>query len=180
LGFLRHNLRSPSAIFLGDGGTMPLGLLTAASIETLSWGRTSWFAAILGGILLCGLPIFDLIFRVFSRFRRGDTLLTAGPDSVANWLRARMRSARRVSLALGLTQATLGSIVVLTAALGSEALLMAGLCALVLGGSLMLLLDASGFGRHLVMDRPPTGRRHRRTRTTARTASLMDASSDSR
>ena len=27
LGFLRYNLRSPSMIFLGDGGTMPLGLL---------------------------------------------------------------------------------------------------------------------------------------------------------
>jgi UDP-GlcNAc:undecaprenyl-phosphate/decaprenyl-phosphate GlcNAc-1-phosphate transferase len=177
LGFLRHNLRSPSAIFLGDGGTMPLGLLIAVLIERLSWGRTSGLAAISGGILLCGLPIFDMTFRIFSRLRRGDTLLTAGPDSVANWLRARMPSARWVALALGLTQATLGSIVVLAAALGSEALLMAGFCALVLGGSLVLLLDASGFGRHLVMDRPPTGRRARAT--TAQSASLMDASSDS-
>lgn len=176
LGFLRHNLRSPAAIFLGDGGTMPLGLLTAVLIENLSWGRTSGLAAISGGILLCGLPIFDMTFRIFSRLRRGDTLLTAGPDSVANWLRARMPSARWVALALGLTQATLGSIVVLAADLGSDALLMAGLCALVLGGSLMLLLDASGFGRHLVVDRPPTGRR---ARTTARPPSLMDASNDS-
>ena len=175
LGFLRHNLRSPSAIFLGDGGTMPLGLLTAVSIEALSWGRTSGLAAISGGMLLCGLPIFDMTFRIFSRLRRGDTLLTAGPDSIANWLRARMPSARWVALALGLAQATLGSIAVLAADLGSEALLMAGLCALVLGGSLMLLLDASGFGRHLVMDRPPTGRR---ARVTARPTSLMDASKD--
>jgi UDP-GlcNAc:undecaprenyl-phosphate/decaprenyl-phosphate GlcNAc-1-phosphate transferase len=161
LGFLRHNLRSPSAIFLGDGGTMPLGLLTAALIENLSWGRTSGLAAISGGILLCGLPIFDMTFRVFSRLRRGDTLLTAGPDSVANWLRARVPSARWMALALGLVQAMLGSVAVLAADLGSEALLMAGLCALVLGSSLMLLLDASGFGRHLVMDRAPTGRRAR-------------------
>ena len=49
LGFLRHNLRSPAAIFLGDGGTMPLGLLTAVLIETLPWGRTSALAAISGG-----------------------------------------------------------------------------------------------------------------------------------
>jgi len=117
-----------------------------------------------------------MTFRIYSRLRRGDTLLTAGPDSVANWLRARMPSARWVALALGLTQATLGSIAVLAAALGSEALLMAGLCTLVLGGSLMLLLDASGFGRHLVVDRPPTGRRARAT--AARSASLTDASSD--
>jgi hypothetical protein len=177
LGFLRHNLRSPAAIFLGDGGTIPLGLLTAVLIETLSWGRTNGLAAISGAILLCGLPLFDMTFRIYSRLRRGDTLLTAGPDSIANWLRARMPSARWVALALGLTQATLGSIAVLAAALGSEALLMAGLCALVLGGSLMLLLDASGFGRHLVIDRPPTGRRARAT--AARSASLMDASSDS-
>jgi UDP-GlcNAc:undecaprenyl-phosphate/decaprenyl-phosphate GlcNAc-1-phosphate transferase len=177
LGFLRYNLRSPSGIFLGDGGTMPLGLLTAVLIENLSWGRTSGLAGISGGILLCGLPLFDMAFRIYSRLRRGDTLLTAGPDSVANWLRARMPSARWVALALGLTQATLGSMVVLAAALGSEALLMAGLCALVLGGSLVLLLDASGFGRHLVIDRPPTGRR---ARAMARSTSLVDASNDSR
>jgi UDP-GlcNAc:undecaprenyl-phosphate/decaprenyl-phosphate GlcNAc-1-phosphate transferase len=173
LGFLRHNLRSPSAIFLGDGGTMPLGLLTAVLIETLSWGRTDGLAAISGAILLCGLPIFDMTFRIFSRLRRGDTLLTAGPDSIANWLRARMPSTRWVALTLGLAQATLGSIAVLAADLGSEALLIAGLSALVLGGSLMVLLDASGFGHHLVMDRPPTGRR---ARTVAPTSSLMDTS----
>jgi UDP-GlcNAc:undecaprenyl-phosphate GlcNAc-1-phosphate transferase len=179
LGFLRHNLRSPSAIFLGDGGSMPLGLLMAVSIEILPWEKTSTLAAISGGVLLCGLPIFDMTFRVFSRLRRGDTLLTAGPDSVANWLRARMPSARWVALALGLTQATLGAVVVVAADLGSDALLMAGLCALVLGAALMILLDVSGFGRHLVMDRPPTGRRRHRARTTAQSALLMDASSDS-
>jgi UDP-GlcNAc:undecaprenyl-phosphate/decaprenyl-phosphate GlcNAc-1-phosphate transferase len=180
LGFLRHNLRSPAAIFLGDGGTIPLGLLTAVLIETLSWGRTDGLAAISGAILLCGLPLFDLTFRIYSRLRRGDTLLTAGPDSVANWLRARMPSARWVALTLGLVQIGLGSIAVLAASSGSEALLIAGLCALVLGCSLMLLLDVSGFGRHLVVDRPPTGRRGRRARTTAQPAPLMDASSDSR
>jgi UDP-GlcNAc:undecaprenyl-phosphate GlcNAc-1-phosphate transferase len=175
LGFLRHNLRSPSAIFLGDGGTMPLGLLIAVMIETLSWGKMSALAAILGGILLCGLPIFDITFRIFSRLRRGDTLLTAGPDSIANWLRARMPSARWVALTLGLTQATLGAIVVLAADLGSDALRMAGLLALVLGAALVVLLDASGFGRHMVMDRAPTGRR---ARATPPTSSLMDASGD--
>jgi UDP-GlcNAc:undecaprenyl-phosphate GlcNAc-1-phosphate transferase len=182
LGFLRHNLRSPSAIFLGDGGTMPLGLLIAVSIETLSWGRTSALAAIGGAILLCGLPIFDMTFRVFSRLRRGDTLLTAGPDSIANWLRARTPSARWVALTLALAQATLGSIAVLAANLGSKALLMTGLCAIVLGGLLIVLLDASGFGRHLVTDRQPTGRRGRTTASStplAGSTSLVDASNDS-
>jgi UDP-GlcNAc:undecaprenyl-phosphate/decaprenyl-phosphate GlcNAc-1-phosphate transferase len=177
LGFLRHNLRSPAVIFLGDGGTMPLGLLIATLIATLSWGKMSPLAAISGGVLLCALPIFDMTFRVFSRLRRGDTLLTAGPDSIANWLRARTSSARWVALALGLTQAALGSIVVLAADSGTEALLMAGFCALALGGGLMAMLDASGFGRHLVKDRPPTGRRARTP--PGRATSLVDASGDS-
>jgi UDP-GlcNAc:undecaprenyl-phosphate GlcNAc-1-phosphate transferase len=175
LGFLRHNLRSPSAIFLGDGGTMPLGLLTAVLIEILPWGKTSALAAISGGVLLCGLPIFDMTFRIISRLRRGDTLLTAGPDSVANWLRARVPSARWMALALGLGQAMLGSVAVVAADLGSDALLMAGLCALMLGATLMVLLDASGFGHHLVMNRAPTGRR---AGATPQPTSLMDASSD--
>lgn len=87
-----------------------------------------------------------------------------------------MPSARwmALGLGLGLGQATLGSVAVLAAALGSEALLMAGVCALILGATLIVLLDASGFGRHLVMDRAPTGRRARRAAPT----SLMDASSD--
>lgn len=173
LGFLRHNLRSPSAIFLGDGGTMPLGLLTAVLIEILPWGKTSALAAISGGVLLCGVPIFDMTFRIVSRLRRGDTLLTAGPDSVANWLRARVPSARWTALALGVGQAILGSVAVVAADLGSDALLTVGVCALVLGAVLMVLLDASGFGRHLVADRAPTGRRAR-----SRPTSLMDASSD--
>jgi len=174
LGFLWHNLRSPSRIFLGDGGTMPLGLLTAVLIEALPWSRTSALAAISGAVLLCGLPIFDMAFRVFSRLRRGDTLLTAGPDSVANWLRARLPSARWVALALGVGQALLGAVAVGAADLDSpDALLAAGLSALVLGGALIVLLDASGFGHHLVMDRAPTGRR---ARATPQPTSLMDAS----
>jgi UDP-GlcNAc:undecaprenyl-phosphate/decaprenyl-phosphate GlcNAc-1-phosphate transferase len=176
VGFLRNNLRSPAAIFLGDGGTMPVGLVTAVLIETQPWGKTSAPAAISGGLLLCGLPIFDMTFRIISRLLRGDTLLTAGPDSVANWLRARMPSARWVALTLALAQAVLGSIAVLATALGSDALLVAGLLALVLGGSLVVLLDTSGFGRHLLADRPPTGRRARVAR---RPTSLIDASRDS-
>jgi UDP-GlcNAc:undecaprenyl-phosphate GlcNAc-1-phosphate transferase len=175
LGFLRHNLRRPAAIFLGDGGTMPLGLLTAVLIESLSWGKTAGLAAVSGGILLCGLPIFDMTFRIFSRLRRGDTLLTAGPDSIANWLRARMPSPRWVALTLGAVQAMLGAVTVLAANLGSQALLMAGLCALALGCALIVSLDASGFGRHLVIDRQPTGRRGR---ATSAAVSLMSPSND--
>jgi len=176
LGFLWHNLRSPSRIFLGDGGTMPLGMLTAVLIEALPWGRTSALAALSGAVLLCGLPIFDMTFRIFSRLRRGDTLLTAGPDSVANWLHARLPSARWVALALGVGQAALGAVAIGAADLGGDALRMAGLVALVLGGALVVLLDASGFGRHLIADRPPTGRR---ARTTGRSIPLIEVSNDS-
>jgi hypothetical protein len=174
IGFLRHNLRSPARIFLGDGGTMPLGLLTAVLIEILPWGRTSALAAISGAVLLCGLSIFDMAFRIFSRLRRGDTLLTAGPDSVANWLQSRLPSARWVALGLGVGQASLGAVAIGAAVLGPDALRMAGLSALVVGAALVILLDASGFGRHLLIDRAPTGRRAGATPTTS---SLVDTSS---
>lgn len=178
LGFLLYNLRSPSRIFLGDGGTMPLGLLTAVLIETLPWSRENAFAAVSGGVLLCGLPIFDMTFRIFSRLRRGDTLLTAGPDSVANWLRVRLPSARWVALSLGAVQATLGLIAVLAADLGVDALIVAGVCAMLLGGTLMVLLDASGFGWHLLADRQPTGlggRRGRQAVTMSQAAAISQA-----
>jgi UDP-GlcNAc:undecaprenyl-phosphate GlcNAc-1-phosphate transferase len=163
LGFLRHNLRTPAAIFLGDGGTMPLGLLVAAGVQALPWKGTDALTAIGAGALLCGVPLFDLTFRVFSRLRRGDTLMTAGPDSVANWLRARLPSVQAVALTLGAIQLLLGVTVVVAAELGQRALIAVDLTGLLLGTGLIFWLDSSGFGHHLLVGRAATGRRTRRS-----------------
>ncbi|MCA1572809.1 MAG: undecaprenyl/decaprenyl-phosphate alpha-N-acetylglucosaminyl 1-phosphate transferase [Chloroflexi bacterium] len=149
IGFLRFNLSQPSRVFLGDGGSMPLGFLCAAMIMVLPWEGQVGASRVLGGVLLFGLPIFDMTFRIYSRKRRGDTLMTAGPDSIANWLRRRLPSALMVGVVLASGQGLLSSIAILAVLGGDSALNWVALGVFTLAGGLIYTLDASGFGRHL-------------------------------
>jgi UDP-GlcNAc:undecaprenyl-phosphate GlcNAc-1-phosphate transferase len=147
IAFLRFNLARPARIFLGDGGSMPLGMLIAALIMALPWRHEVGAAGVLGAILLVGLPIFDMTFRIYSRLRRGDTLMTAGPDSIANWLGARLRSPHAVAVAIALVQGGLGAVAVLATTAGRSTLVVVSICAFGVGVLLIYALDASGFGR---------------------------------
>lgn len=106
-GFLGHNLRSPARIYLGDGGTMAIGFALAGMIATLPLDARAGWAALLGAIPLFGVPLFDIALRILLRLRRRIPLMTGGPDSVANWLKERLGSARRVACALGAAQGVL-------------------------------------------------------------------------
>jgi UDP-GlcNAc:undecaprenyl-phosphate/decaprenyl-phosphate GlcNAc-1-phosphate transferase len=107
VGFLAHNLRSPARIYLGDGGTMAIGFVLAATIAALPLEPRAGWAALLGAIPLFGVPLFDIALRILLRLRRRIPLMTGGPDSVANWLKERLGSARRVAFALGAAQGVL-------------------------------------------------------------------------
>ncbi len=147
LGFLRYNLRSPSAIFLGDGGSMAIGVILAGAVMALPLEHEVGGDAIVAGILLVGVPILDMTFRVYSRIRRGVSLMTAGPDSVVNFLRQRLQSPRAVTIALGAAQALLASLAIIATESGGDAVAALGACAFVSGVALIVLLDRSGFGR---------------------------------
>lgn len=70
LGFLRWNF-GPASIFMGDTGSLFLGVMMAALgievrfTETTTW--TSWMIP----ILVLGVPLFDITLVVVSRLRRG-------------------------------------------------------------------------------------------------------------
>ncbi len=70
-GFLPWNLARPARIFLGDGGSMPVGFLVAALAMAAARRAPAGNAGILVGALLVGLPILDAALVVFSRIRRG-------------------------------------------------------------------------------------------------------------
>ncbi|MEE2637949.1 MAG: MraY family glycosyltransferase [Acidobacteriota bacterium] len=86
LGFLRWNAR-PARIFLGDGGAMLLGLVTAtlgiklrfpALAPTISW---------MVPVLVLSVPIFDTTLVTVSRLRRGLTpFASPGKDHAAHRL----------------------------------------------------------------------------------------------
>jgi UDP-GlcNAc:undecaprenyl-phosphate GlcNAc-1-phosphate transferase len=108
LGFLRYNLAGPARIFLGDGGSMPIGFVVAATIMALPLhhDQAGWQALAIG-VLLAGLPLLDTSLVILSRRRAGVSVLQGGRDHLTHRLRRRLPSARTVALALGGGQAAL-------------------------------------------------------------------------
>jgi UDP-GlcNAc:undecaprenyl-phosphate GlcNAc-1-phosphate transferase len=108
LGFLRFNLAAPSRIFLGDGGSMPLGFVLAAAVMAIPTADDLGFAKVLALAPLVGLPILDTALVVVSRRRGGRPLLSGGRDHLTHRLRVLLAgSPRTVAVALATTQAAL-------------------------------------------------------------------------
>ena len=84
LAFLRHNLR-PGGIFLGDSGSLYLGLLLAAA--TVHLGQSAERAIFPGaGLLLMGLPLVEVGTTVIRRTRH-SRLLKRGPGGTLRFIR---------------------------------------------------------------------------------------------
>ncbi|HYH62506.1 MAG TPA: MraY family glycosyltransferase [Solirubrobacterales bacterium] len=110
-GFLVFNLRRPARIFLGDGGSMPLGMALALLIMgtpgpmSEPGGGALGLGLILVVVLLVGLPAFDTALVIRSRVRRSVSVLTGGRDHLTHRLLPVLGSPQRVALALAITQA---------------------------------------------------------------------------
>jgi UDP-GlcNAc:undecaprenyl-phosphate GlcNAc-1-phosphate transferase len=106
-GFLRFNLARPARVFLGDGGSMPVGFLIAASVmavpPTMGFGTGAVFAV----VPLVGLVVFDTTLVVFSRMRRGAGVFTGGRDHLTHRLLDLLGTPQSVALALAGAQAAL-------------------------------------------------------------------------
>src|SRR3954447_11850125 len=110
-GFLIYNLSRPSRIFLGDGGSMPIGFAVAAVLMAVSRDVGGLGAgAVVAVAPLVGLPILDTTLVMVSRARRGAPLLSGGQDHLTHRLLSRLGTPRRVALALALAQAALCAI----------------------------------------------------------------------
>lgn len=108
VGFLPYNLaRSGARIFLGDGGSMPIGFVVAASIMVLPLSQELGWHRLLAGMLLAGLPILDTSLVVVSRRRAGISILQGGRDHLTHRLRSRLPSARAVAAVLAAGQVLL-------------------------------------------------------------------------
>jgi UDP-GlcNAc:undecaprenyl-phosphate GlcNAc-1-phosphate transferase len=106
LGFLPFNLSRPAKIFLGDGGSMPIGFAVAALAMTGPRGALGW-QTLLATAPLAGLVIFDTTLVVISRVRRGVNVLSGGRDHLTHRLHANLHSARAVALVLAVAQGLL-------------------------------------------------------------------------
>jgi UDP-GlcNAc:undecaprenyl-phosphate GlcNAc-1-phosphate transferase len=85
LGFLRYNSR-PARIYLGDAGSRFIGFMLGALSMVGIYARTNP-VALLAPILILGVPIFDTLFVMVIRWRRGIPVMWGSPDHFALRLR---------------------------------------------------------------------------------------------
>lgn len=87
LGFLRHNFH-PARIFMGDAGSMLLGLLLASG-TVLGFGRTDeprfvdvagFFVPVLLPLLVLAVPLVDASLAIFRRVRGGRSVTHADKE----------------------------------------------------------------------------------------------------
>ena len=142
LGFLPHNMSSPARIFLGDGGSMPLGFAVAAVTMTGLSDTVAAWQALFVGLLLVGIPLLDTALVIVSRRRRGVSILTGGQDHLTFRTRSRLRTARLAVPVLGGAQMLVAALALLSAEGGSIFIVLAVLVYLVGAGATIALLES--------------------------------------
>ncbi len=78
LGFLRYNFH-PAKIYMGDAGSMFIGLMLGALSMNGNYTRTN-SVAVLAPLLILGVPIFDTLFVSYLRFLRGMSIFKGSKD----------------------------------------------------------------------------------------------------
>jgi UDP-GlcNAc:undecaprenyl-phosphate/decaprenyl-phosphate GlcNAc-1-phosphate transferase len=142
LGFLRYNLAKPARIFLGDGGSMPIGLLVACTIMAIPDGALDW-TLLFATAPLAGLPILDTTLVVVSRLRRGAPVLSGGRDHLTHRLLGMVGSERKVALILAVAQAALCGLSIALFQLDPEAAVATAVAYLVVGVGAIALLETA-------------------------------------
>lgn len=140
-GFLPYNLAKPSKIFLGDGGSMPIGLLVAVSVTAVpEYGNA--FYALLALAPLAALPILDTTLVVISRRRRGVAVLSGARDHLTHRLHGLVGTPGRVAACLAAVQAALCGIGIALYQLSDVTILAASCGYLVVGVFSVWLLES--------------------------------------
>ncbi len=110
LGFLRSNFH-PARIYMGDTGSMFIGLMLGALAMNNSYTRHNLVAA-LAPVAILGVPIFDMLFVMYVRYRRGIPVMRGSPDHFALRLRKWRLSTRQTVLASYAATLVLGTLAI--------------------------------------------------------------------
>lgn len=107
LGFLKHNFH-PARIYLGDAGSLFIGFMLATLSMNAGYTRINLIAVISPALIL-GIPLFDLAFVVYIRWRKGIPIMRGSPDHYAlRLLRCRL-SVRETACVSYMATALLGT-----------------------------------------------------------------------
>ncbi len=138
LGFLRYNFQ-PARIYMGDTGSLFLGLLLGALAMNNSYTRANDLAAIAPALIL-GVPLFDMLFVMWIRWRRGMPVMLGSPDHVALRLRKWRLTTRQTVVVSYASTALLGGAAVAMSlvALRPAVVILGGLIVAALAAALWL------------------------------------------
>ena len=142
IGFLPHNLASPSRIFLGDGGSMPMGFTVAVLAMVGTSSAAPEWQSLAMGLLLVGVPALDTALVIVSRKRRGVSVLAGGRDHITHRAHRRLRTARAVALTLGAAQALVSALALVAVRGNSTATVLVVVLYLTAAGLVIALLDS--------------------------------------
>jgi len=101
LGFRRWNVE-PARIYLGDTGSLFAGFLLGALAMVNDYTLVHRIGAV-APLLILGVPLFDMLFVMYIRWRRGMPVMLGSPDHIALRLRRWRLSTRatvRVNVAV--------------------------------------------------------------------------------
>lgn len=157
LGFLPRNLSLPARIFLGDGGSMPLGFAAAVLVMVAATTSVAAWQSLLVALLLVGIPALDTSLVIVSRRRRGVSIMTGGRDHLTHRTRRFLPSARAVALALGAVQAVVSVLAVL-ASRGGASFVVVGAILYVLAAAVAIVLLESQTVEEFATHADPTAR----------------------
>jgi UDP-GlcNAc:undecaprenyl-phosphate GlcNAc-1-phosphate transferase len=141
LGFLPRNLSLPARIFLGDGGSMPLGFAAAVLVMVAAGTSTVAWQSLLVALLLVGIPALDTSLVIISRRRRGVSVLTGGRDHLTHRARRFLPSARSVALSLGALQAVVSVTAVLASQGGTSFLVISAILYILAAACAIVVLE---------------------------------------
>ncbi len=82
LGFLPYNLRSAKA-YLGDSGSLSLGLLLGMLSISYSYAREQNPWALFTPVIIMGLPLFDFMYVTIRRVLQGKSIFKKSRDHLA-------------------------------------------------------------------------------------------------
>ncbi|RJO67779.1 MAG: undecaprenyl/decaprenyl-phosphate alpha-N-acetylglucosaminyl 1-phosphate transferase [Myxococcales bacterium] len=112
LGFLAYNFH-PAKIYLGDAGSLFIGLMLGALSMVGDYSLNNPLAYIAPALIL-GVPLFDTAFVMLMRAKKGLPVFLGSPDHFAiRLMRKRHWSARRVAIASYVVSAILGGLAIL-------------------------------------------------------------------
>jgi UDP-GlcNAc:undecaprenyl-phosphate/decaprenyl-phosphate GlcNAc-1-phosphate transferase len=141
LGFLPFNLSAPARIFLGDGGSMPIGFILSAAIMAVPLGGVAGWHRLLVAALLVAPVVVDTTLVTVSRRRAGVAVASGGRDHITHRLRKRFPSARAVALVLATGHATACVVALVVADLGDAGTAVAWVLLMVSVAGLVTLFE---------------------------------------